>query len=724
MADIQTFDNIAIRDDLVQEIDFVKKYNGLYNLIGSNPFTYYPVPEVHAGDTFTVSTGDGSTFNGKHVYFIDENYKSINDWTLSAGYGNKRTFTITASGEGARYVYTDSTVPLMMEYGRTAHDYVEYIPGSMGLLENSIEPIAVLSDYTSDYLKRWAGVWHSANSTHSSLLDRTRVGIKQGETAHIIASMDGVTGYVTLYAIYSDGTSASLGRLNLDEQKSWTATKDTDYLSAYWSTDGISAVGDVEVEAWVDVFVDASDFSNLMKSEKCIIYVTNNAPDSAVDIYEHSSYVDVTFANHLVLRVGGITFTSENSQWLDWVAGLSSDSYTIDGTMLTVTLNYSRQLVFNIGDGQLHIRTYGSSVPGDIILASTQYGRLCGGFAYECWQSRRIRALESNPSVGSSTLLAQNFNSSYHEGATDFVEKCTQFSALMYGDTVANVDAPTECESFLFFTDPHLTEFSSWQSRCYEYMGQIEKYYNSTPTSFCLCGGDWLGNSDLPSTACFKLGYIDGFMRSKFDKFYMLVGNHDTNYQGKLTSESATYTTRLSDQSISDLWYRGDRAYYEFKGSCTRFFAFDTGIENQAVTTFDNYGYEQAQWFAGNLMTNTDEHVVITAHILYPLTIGTLQPLTALVLQIAEAFNNRSSIVVNGTNYDFSNAQGKVEFGLFGHFHADGEYTHNGIPCVMTTNVRHDESAGPSFDLVFIDYDNRKVKFVRVGSGDDREVSI
>lgn len=721
---IITFDNTEIRDDTENELEWVEKQIGLYNLIGQEANVRYPIPKLTEGDKMTVSTSDGSTFTGAYLYFYDDDFVQVDHFSLSSGYGSSRTFSIGSSTSTAKYCSTTSAVPLMLVFGETALSYVEYLPSVQTTISNIIEPIAVLSDYMSNYLKRWAGVWHSANSTHSSSLDKTRVGIKQGETAHIIASMDGVTGYVALYATYSDGTSESLGRLNLGEQKSWTAAKDIDYLSAYWSTSGISAVGDVEVEVWVDVLVDASNFNNLVKSEKCIIYVSDNAPDSAVDIYEHSSYVDVTFASYLVLRVGGSTFTSESSQWLDWVAGLSSDSYTIDGAMLTVTLSYSRQLVFNIGDGQLHIRTYGSSAPGDIIIASTQYGKLCGGFAYECWQSKRIKALESESGVGSATLLAQNFNSSYHVGATDFVAKCQEFSSLMYGDSVADVDAPSDCESFLFFTDPHLIEFSNWESRCYEYMGQIEKYYNSTPTSFCLCGGDWLGNSDLPDTACFKLGYINGFMHSKFGRFYMLVGNHDTNYQGKLTSESATYTTRLSDQSIRDLWYQGDKAYYEFKGSNTRFFAFDTGIENQALTTFNNYGYEQAQWLANNLMTNTDEHIVITAHILYPLTIGTLQPLTALVLQIAEAFNNRTSIDVNGTTYNFSNAQGKVEFGLFGHSHTDGEYTHNGIPCVMTTNVRHDESAGPSFDLVFIDYDNRKVKFVRIGSGNNREVSI
>lgn len=364
---------------------------------------------------------------------------------------------------------------------------------------------------------------------------------------------------------------------------------------------------------------------------------------------------------------------------------------------------------------KLGVDTSSQPIQVEMGAVATEYEPYFGNTKYLC-----ENAMAATPKV----IANQSFNAAFHVGATDFATKCTQFSALMYGDTIADVTAPSDCESFLFFTDPHLCEFSEWQSRCQEYIAQIQKYYNSTPTTFCLCGGDWLGNSDLPETACFKLGYIDGFMHSMFDNCYMLVGNHDTNYQGKLTPESSTYTTRLSNQSIRNLWYRDGKAYYEINGAHTRFFCFDTGIENQSLTTFSDYGYEQAKWFASNLMTNTSEHVAILAHILYPLAVGTLQPLTALVLQIAEAFNNRTSITVNGNSYNFAGKTGKVEFGLFGHSHADGEYTHNGIPCIMTTNVRHDESVGPSFDLVFVNYDDDEINLIRVGSGSNRTVSI
>ena len=321
-------------------------------------------------------------------------------------------------------------------------------------------------------------------------------------------------------------------------------------------------------------------------------------------------------------------------------------------------------------------------------------------------------------------VLEQSFNSAYHIGATDFATKCQQFSTLMYGDTMGDVDAPSDIESFLFFTDPHLAESSGWENLCMEFIAQIQKYYNSTPTSFCLCGGDWLGNNDLPAEACFKMGYIDGFMHSMFDNCYMLVGNHDTNYQGKLTPESETWTTRLSDQSIRDLWYRGGNAYYEFMGASTRFFCFDTGIEAQALSANDNYGYEQANWFASKLLTNTVEHIALAAHILYYDSSNNMQPLTQLVLSIAQEFNTRGSISVDGTPYNFSECTGTVEFLIAGHMHSDGTATISGIPCIMTTWVRDNESYGPTFDLVLVDYDAGEIKTVRVGDGSDRTISL
>ena len=317
-------------------------------------------------------------------------------------------------------------------------------------------------------------------------------------------------------------------------------------------------------------------------------------------------------------------------------------------------------------------------------------------------------------------LTGNSFNSTYHTGLTGYSTPCTRFSLLMTGDTVNNVDAVKDCEAFLFFTDPH-TQAGSYTSHFVEYMGQIQKVFNSVPAYFALCGGDWLGNSDTPDVACYKMGLIGATCRSMLKPCCMLVGNHD--------SSSATYTTRFPNESISNLWYAGKPAYFKFDGMNTRFYCFDTGVESQTLAQFDNYGYKQAQWFANALLSDNTEHIAIALHIYY--TSGTnIGAITKQVMQIAAAYNNRTTITVNGTSYNFASAAGRIEFVIAGHMHQDSVVRYASgnadIPVIMTidTGNRSTYPTDASFDLVFVDYDNREIKCIRVGSGSDRTVSL
>ncbi len=324
-------------------------------------------------------------------------------------------------------------------------------------------------------------------------------------------------------------------------------------------------------------------------------------------------------------------------------------------------------------------------------------------------------------------LKARAFNSTYHNGADDFANVCKRYSALFYGDIVNGIPAVDDCEAFLWFTDPHLfTGSDNGINEKEDYIGQIQKIYNSTPTTFALCGGDWLGHSDTPDMACFKLGYINGICKSMFDRCYMLVGNHDTNYQGKKDADSATYSTRLSRTAIKNLWYRDTgKAYYDFYGTNTHFYCFDTGIENQELSFDNNYGYEQAEWFAENLMKDTSKHIALAAHIYYYNSANVVQPLTKILLEIASAYNRRAIMRVNGKFYNFSGVTGRVEFMLAGHSHED--YTViDGIPVVVTLDCGNKQTytADCSFDLVFVDYDHRKIKCIRAGVGSDREINL
>ena len=100
-----------------------------------------------------------------------------------------------------------------------------------------------------------------------------------------------------------------------------------------------------------------------------------------------------------------------------------------------------------------------------------------------------------------------------------------------------------------------------------------------------------------------------------------------------------------------------------------------------------------------------------------------LSAITTNVLKLCEAYNNGTSITLNGKTYNFAGCTGCVRFILSGHIHEDAVETHYGIPVVSTAYMRELEST-PTFDLCLADYDNAVLHMVRVGSGTDREVAL
>ena len=307
-------------------------------------------------------------------------------------------------------------------------------------------------------------------------------------------------------------------------------------------------------------------------------------------------------------------------------------------------------------------------------------------------------------------------------GKYSLKDKCSEFTRLFYGDyIVSDKIAPSKTESFIFFTDPHTVESSGWEEDCKKMLQIIKNYYNSTPTSFIVCGGDWIGNSDLPYEACYKLGLIKGFMDKLFSNNHLIVGNHDTNYQGKENETAETRTTRLSNNAISGLWYDGGKAYYSFKGNYTTFYCFDTGTETQKLEDFNDYFWEQAIWFCESLIKNESEHIVIFMHILFYNNV--INQMANQVDDISNKFNNRGIKYIKNIPYDFKNAKGKVEFILCGHNHADSNgLSPSGIPYAITRNAYPQKIT--TFDMCMVDYNKKIVNLVRVGEGASRKISM
>lgn len=291
--------------------------------------------------------------------------------------------------------------------------------------------------------------------------------------------------------------------------------------------------------------------------------------------------------------------------------------------------------------------------------------------------------------------------------------KATEFSSLMRGTG--------KVESFVFFTDPHLLNSLDNEAQMREYLGALKLQYDATPTDFVISGGDWYGNSDTYDTACFKLGYIDGWMRRLFgDNYYPAVGNHDTNQQGK-DETGGTWTGILPVETVRNLWFREyDNTYYSFDGYNTRFYVLDTWKEGTDAA----YYWEQVAWLGEKLKTDNPENAALILHMGYaPSGDGyAVNTLAANALALCEAFNGSGAITLNGTTYDFTGCTGKVWFALSGHIHADCVETVNGIPLIATTHMRDGDT--PTFDLCLADYDSKTLTMVRVGAGENRSIRL
>ena len=429
----------------------------------------------------------------------------------------------------------------------------------------------------------------------------------------------------------------------------------------------------------------------------------------------------ITIPNYFRFRhdpIGSVDFK-------DWASCSThiTDNIVIDGTKATITITgYGKKLVFNINDKQLYIRSRGEMVSGDFLLMVNGYGTPCGGALMRFIDLGRIMSLETD--VADMRLKIQPMDTSARN-------KIMQFATLFNNTSKA--------DPFIFFTDPHLTQFSgeAWRNEFEYYMQHLANSYNEAPVDRVFCGGDWLGHDELPEEACYRLGLIDSTMRKSFSNYHLIVGNHDTNYQGKLNSGAERYTGKIANATIANLWARNTKKlYYKIESDNTDFYVLDTNAPtNDTNGVWDtDYQAEQYKWFARELKKNERDNIAVMVHIFLNFTKGSdgkyitstasVQDCSVKIGEIVAAFNSRTSVMVGNETFNFGDAMGKVRFIMCGHKHLDFITTNfaGGIPVITTTHMR--DGNKPTYDLCLVDYTNNKLHLVRIGSGDDRVVNI
>lgn len=289
------------------------------------------------------------------------------------------------------------------------------------------------------------------------------------------------------------------------------------------------------------------------------------------------------------------------------------------------------------------------------------------------------------------------------------------------------ISGESDGEYYLYFTDPHFVNTETQASISDERRKRLERLgelFAESHAEFTLCGGDWLNNSNSRESALEILVFIRKKMTSVFgEKSYLVLGNHDRNYQIKdpITRGIVLSENKLTSEEIASVLFpEYGKTYYTFTTAASRFYVFDSGIDwwHEKLKVEDE---EQIAWFLECLYENDDKHIVLAPHMVH--IHGTyLHPATVIYSEISNAYNSRQSYEYGGKRYDFSKKSGMVEYIIAGHDHKSQQGELSGIPYVIVPTMASGES--PTSDLVFADYSARKLLIHRIGEGENREIDL
>lgn len=407
----------------------------------------------------------------------------------------------------------------------------------------------------------------------------------------------------------------------------------------------------------------------------------------------------------LIYQNDGTRVKIEPYQVRDFLSGYSGVvQYDSNSTTVTVTIATGYELVYNLSSNSLKYQSRKNRKADDTVLLGSYYQTTYGLI----WDEMNRRSVQDSVNSAPYTGLFNNWAIPLKRYHSLFIDK-------------------ENIESFAFYTDSHVMGYSdnAYYEHFYtQYIKQVQKVYNTSACNFIVCGGDWLNQNTSRGEALHRLGMIKGSANSMMRNHHLLVGNHDTNYQG--TTVNGILPTLTHDE-MNNIWFNEEntrKSYYSFDGIRTKCYCFDTWDLLQ--TELGTYEKEQATWFANSLLEDNPERAICFIHAIYPdsPSSSSVNVLTDQLTAIANAFNTKSSITVDNVSYNFSSSTGKVYFFASGHTHrsrgpstptaaqayagATNDFIVNGIPCVATP-TRGFRTELAIVALFLVDYDNNKL---------------
>ena len=483
-------------------------------------------------------------------------------------------------------------------------------------------------------------------------------------------------------------------------------TEDTQYIRFAWSVIDI-------------VSITASLYEKTGYSDAKIEIVKNNLLEE-IDNVENDTltisqgYIPIKLIKDKFLTSSGI------ANYANWSA---TENIKVEGldyiyTEWSKTSSYNKFLDSSFGLVKMVTIKDGlrkTNVPeGSCYVAFSNETTVMEGL--RVWTPTKVNSYENTLEI---SKLKQDIPLYYEKHLTD---KITEVRAK---ETFSGVNG----DEFIFITDYHMEKNANNSPSL------IDKIIHQTGAKKIVFGGDAYDASSTPDLALNKIADFYSMFYENADNILSCVGNHEYNNPASNKPEQQIPNGQVYASIVNrnDLIHHSrhtcnytvlnhpNKTMYIFVGC-----EYNSSITNESIkyvleTIKNNNGYDIIVFSHTGLDNGGDNGNVANI-------VSDFKRITDGI----DKFNQKSSYVFDGTTYDYSGCTGEVVCVFSGHNHVDGcIQTDGGLNVISTTCDAYGKPEGgvvrtkgtiteQAFDVVNIDYENKKIYMTRIGAGEDR----
>lgn len=287
--------------------------------------------------------------------------------------------------------------------------------------------------------------------------------------------------------------------------------------------------------------------------------------------------------------------------------------------------------------------------------------------------------------------------------------------------------------TFAFITDIHFF-FNTLMS------GALLKYIRAnTPLNLIVCGGD-IPPAEGTLEKLNKSAELYNHLADELgrDSWLTVKGNHDYCIDGdtpKTMTEGYQYNQIVRPLEISKAILSNGKAYYyyDLPSQKIRFIVLDqyetTNSGDVRYGVISNVTDEQLSWLA-NALSVEGYTFLVFSHSSCDSNISGYDSILAEVNRMLCAVNNKRVYTHSSIHVDFTKTTSIVACSIAGHNHIDLSNTTDGLLSITTTSDAALADGGitrtagtiseQAFDVFAVDTENKKIKAIRIGGGEDR----